>query len=263
MRTMDFKAAVLGAGDGELEDGEIIALVSVFNNVDSYGDVVIPGAFSKSLAEWETSGDPIPFIWSHDWADPFSHVGVIRAAEETDAGLRVRAYISPDERAQNPKAAQVYRLLKNRRVTQFSFAFDVKDGGWGERNDREVFELRELKIHEVGPCLLGVNQETELIAAKAARLATNSAAHGRDAIKNIQAARDALDAFLSKSADTAAEPQDSAVEESAADGRTEPGSTNAEKASACGTAVSPATATLLAYLAEQDDIDTETERTLP
>jgi uncharacterized protein len=197
MRTMEFKAAILGAGgEGELEDGEIVALVSVFNNVDSYGDVVMPGAFAKNLEEWGASGDPIPFIWAHDWADPFSHVGIVRHAEETSAGLKVRAYISPEERAENPKAAQVYKLLKSRRVKQFSFAFDVVDGGEGDRDGRFVYELRELKVHEVGPCLLGVNQETELIAAKAARLAASGQDLSGRARQDLEAARDRIDAAL-------------------------------------------------------------------
>lgn len=216
MRTMEFKAAILGAGgEGELEDGEIVALVSVFNNVDSYGDVVMPGAFAKSLEEWGASGDPIPFIWAHDWANPFSHVGVVRHAEETSAGLKVRAYISPEERAENPTAAQVYKLLKARRVKQFSFAFDVVDGGDGDRDGRWVYELRELKVHEVGPCLLGVNQETELIAAKAARLA------GRDlsgrARQDLETARDRIDAAL-KGETTDSQPADAGGENSGQDG---------------------------------------------
>jgi HK97 family phage prohead protease len=276
---MDFKAAVLGAGDGDLADGEIIALVSVFGNVDSFGDVVIPGAFSKSLIEWETRGDPIPFIWAHDWTDPFSHIGVIRGAEETDAGLRVRAFISPEERDLNAKAAQVYRLLKNRRVTQFSFAFDIIDGAFAERDGREVYELRELKIHEIGPCLLGVNQETELIAAKASRLSSLEAAGGgRKAYQNLTMARDAIDAILAKTdpgdgqephTDPPATPAEQIpVQEQDGDShlsgqdddgerRNEPGSTNQDEKSrsACGTAVSPATATLLAALAEQEETE--------
>jgi HK97 family phage prohead protease len=195
---MDFKAAVLGAGDGDLKDGEIIALVSVFNNVDTYGDVVMPGAFKADLQEWADRGDPIPFIWAHDWSDPFAHVGVVKAADETDDGLRVRAFISPEERESNPKANQVYRLLKNRRVTQFSFAFDVIEGGFGDRDGREVFELRQLKIHEVGPCLLGVNQETELIAAKAARLASQPGDTGPEMLTQLKAARDHLTAIVAR-----------------------------------------------------------------
>lgn len=259
MRTMDFKAAVIGAGDGKLKDGEIIALVSVFNNVDTYGDVVMPGAFKADLKEWAATGDPIPFIWAHDWSDPFSHVGVVQAADETEDGLRVRAFISPEERESNPKANQVYRLLKARRVKQFSFAFDVLEGGFGDRDGREVFELRQLKIHEVGPCLLGVNQETELIAAKAARLAQRPGDTGPEMLTQLKAARDHLAAIVARqekteqptepSAEPSAEPSGQVEEPAADDGDPDraPGEDPREDPPApASKGLSPASAQLLA-----------------
>jgi HK97 family phage prohead protease len=61
---------------------------------------------------------------SHRWADPFSHIGTVTKAVETTDGLLVTGQI--DDLGENdPTADQVYRLLKGRRVTQFSFAYDV------------------------------------------------------------------------------------------------------------------------------------------
>lgn len=162
-----------GTADG-LADGQFTALVSVFGNEDSVGDVVLQGAFARTLANWRAKGDPIPVIWSHDWGDPFSHIGTVVEAHETPDGLEVKGQI--EDLDTNPKAAQVYRLLKGRRVTQFSFAYDIEEGAWVEGQDADGrwwghYELRELKLYEVGPCLVGANQETELLAAKAAQLA--------------------------------------------------------------------------------------------
>lgn len=173
MRTKDFTARVKAAGvaDG-LAEGQFTALVSVFGNEDSVGDIVRPGAFTETLAEWGAKGDPIPVIWSHAWGDPFAHVGTVLKATETLQGLEVTGQI--DDLDSNPTAAQVYRLLKGRRVTQFSFAYDVGEGAWVQDDEHPYggyYELRRLKLHEVGPCLVGANQETELIAAKAAGIA--------------------------------------------------------------------------------------------
>lgn len=205
--TRQFKARVKAAGDAGEDDGVFVALVSVFDTVDSYGDVVVPGAFSKSLGEWAAKGDPLPVIWSHEWNDPFAHVGIVQQAQESEAGLEVRGFISPEERAENPKAAQVWRLLKARRVTQFSFAFDVEDAGFGERDGREVYELRELKLHEVGPCLLGVNQDTQLIAAKAQEIARRKGDVGD--VGQLREARDMIEGILrdhdAKSASTSSQ----------------------------------------------------------
>lgn len=178
MRTMEVTAKVKAAGvaDG-LAEGQFTALVSVFNNEDTYGDVVRPGAFTQTLADWAAKGDQIPVIWSHQWSDPFSHIGSVIKAVETLQGLEVTGQI--EDLDENRTAAQVYRLLKDRRVTQFSFAYDVGEGGW--INDDEhpwggYYELRRLDLHEVGPCLLGVNRETELLAAKAAHIAAGTKA---------------------------------------------------------------------------------------
>lgn len=160
-----FKATTT-AGTGALAAGQFRALVSVFDNTDSYGDVIRPGAFTESIAEWEAKGQRIPVIWSHDWGDPFSLVGSVVKATETAAGLEVIGEISEEDLEFNPKAAQVYRLLKAGRVNQFSFAYDVLEAGWAEQDGQEVYELRKLAILEVGPCLVGVNRETELLEIK-------------------------------------------------------------------------------------------------
>lgn len=164
-RLANFKAQTTTKADG-LKEGQFKALVSVFGNADTYGDVVLPGAFTKSLKEWEARGAQIPVIWSHDWQDPFSHVGTTVKAVETERGLEIIGEITPEEQEANPKAAQIYRLLKSGRISQFSFAYDVVEGGMAEHDGEPVYELKELDLIEVGPCLIGVNQETELIGIK-------------------------------------------------------------------------------------------------
>lgn len=162
LKTSPAKVKAAGDADG-LNEGEFKAIVSVFGNIDSVGDVVVPGAFTDTLTEWAAKGDPIPVIWAHDWRDPFSHLGSVLDAVEVEGGLFVHGQLDLD----NEKAAQVYRLLKGRRVTQFSFAYDVLEGAWVEADNESFYELRKLALHEVGPCLLGANQETELLAVKA------------------------------------------------------------------------------------------------
>lgn len=187
----------VGPDDGA-DEGVFEAIVSVFGNVDSYGDVVVKGAFAESLTEWASSGAPIPAYWSHRMDDPNMNIGHVLEASETDVGLHVKVQLD----LENPTAVQVYRLLKGRRVTQFSFAYDVLEGGWMESKELgEFYELRRLKLYEVGPTPIGANQETELLAvksaAKAARhLAAIATAEGKAgrvlSSKNETSLRDSL-----------------------------------------------------------------------
>jgi uncharacterized protein len=187
-------------GTGE-DDGTFEAIVATYD-LDSYGDKIVPGAFEKTLAEWKASGDPIPVIWSHMSYDPESHIGVVEEAEERDEGLWVKGRLDLEE----PRAAKVYRLMKGRRVTQFSFAYDVEEGAWIEKaDDRPYYELRQLKLYEVGPCLIGVNQETELLAVKSADgRDVNVQLHGaRLDPAQADAVRIAVETALSKGGDAA------------------------------------------------------------
>jgi len=184
-----------GTEDG-LAEGQFRALVSVFGNKDSYGDVVQPGAFTDTLADWKSSGDSIPVYWSHQMADPDFNIGWVLDATETDQGLEVLAQIDMDEGA-SPKARQAYRLLKGRRVREFSFAYDVIDGGLVEKDGDSFYELRKLKLYEVGPTPVGANPETELLGVKRAVDAlTVEAKAGRTlSAKNENTLRDALGAI--------------------------------------------------------------------
>src|SRR6476661_5945307 len=64
--------------------GTFEALVSVFGTKDSYGEVVMPGAFTRTLEEWAAKGDPIPVYWSHRLDDPDYNIGHVIEAAETD-----------------------------------------------------------------------------------------------------------------------------------------------------------------------------------
>lgn len=153
-----------GPDDG-LADGQFVAYASVFGNIDSYGDVVQPGAFSKDLARWEKSGNCIPLLYGHNMSDPDYNIGHVVKAEEDSVGLKVTAQLD----LENPKASQVYRLLKGRRIDQMSFAYDVVDGAKAQRDGQDVYELRDLKLYEVSVVAIGANSETEILAVKQAR----------------------------------------------------------------------------------------------
>lgn len=161
---MATKAQAVALKSAPSDEGQFEALVAVFNNIDSYGDVILKGAFADTLKEWGDSGYPVPVVWSHDKDDPFSHIGVVTEAKETDTGLLVKAQLDLD----NPKAAQVHKLLKGGRVKEFSFAFSyaMEDVNPAKRDGVEVRELKKLKLYEVGPTMVGANPSTQLIGVK-------------------------------------------------------------------------------------------------
>lgn len=160
---MKFKTTALRvkavAGEEGLEEGQFLAYASVFGGPpDSYGDIVDQGAFAKSLAAWAEKGDPLPLLWGHDMNDPFSNIGHVVAAEEDEHGLKVHGQLD----LENPTAMQVYRLIKGRRTTDLSFAYDVKDAEKAEDGNH----LREIDIFEVSIVPIGANRLTDVLAVK-------------------------------------------------------------------------------------------------
>ena len=217
MKVKDWPAHIK-ALTGDDAEGTFEAIVSVFGNLDSYGDVVVAGAFTDTLAAWKASGNPIPVIWSHDWSDPFSHIGyTLDAAElmpgderlpddlKNNGGLWVKGRLDLD----NAKANQVYRLMKGGRVSQFSFAYDVDEGAWIENEDGNHYELRRLQLYEVGPCLVGANEATELLAVKAAAVAAGLK-EGRvlaaAQVEKLKAAQSALAEIIATATEETAPP---------------------------------------------------------
>lgn len=202
-----------GPSDG-LEDGQFVGYASVFGNKDSYGDIVQPGAFKETLAEWAASGDSIPVLWGHDMHDPFSNIGGVLSAEEDERGLKVTAQLDLD----NPKGQQVYRLLKGRRVNQMSFAYDVLEGGTRTEDGDDFYSLDKLKLYEVSIVPIGANQETEILAVKhlteAVKAGRVLSAKNETALRD---ARDAIDSVLSALDDTGDQEKASGATEAKSD----------------------------------------------
>lgn len=147
----------------EEQAGTFTGYASVFGNVDSYGDKVVPGAFTESLKSFGESGSGIPCYWSHQMSDPMMCIGWTKSAVEDEHGLKVDVQLDLD----NPNGAQAYKLIKAGVVGQMSFAFEIEDyADVKTEEDGSHTELRKLKIFEVSLVQVGANQATELLDVK-------------------------------------------------------------------------------------------------
>jgi hypothetical protein len=143
------------------EQGIFEAIVAVFGNVDRVGDKIMPGAFKGTLERWRQKGRPIPVIFSHEWTNLDAHIGEVAEAKETEEGLYVKAQLDMEE----DFARRVWKRMKRGTLAEFSFAYDVIEG----KEADGVYELHELELIEVGPCLVGMNPDTPLLDVKTGR----------------------------------------------------------------------------------------------
>ena len=213
---MEFKTVPLagvkaGPNDG-LNEGEFVVYPSTFTKTpDSYGDVVAKGAFLDDIARWKASGNTLPGLYGHRFDDPDYNVAFALDMGEDEHGWWVKGAFD----LESPKAAQVYRLVKGRRLTQLSFAYDVLDSGKVEGADGEpVNELRKLKVYEFSFVPVGANQDTSVVTIKAlvdgmkaGRVLSGkneqSLREARDSIDSVLASLDAQDGKAALAADRA------------------------------------------------------------
>ncbi len=147
----------------DLDEGQFEGYASVFGTKDSYGDIVVAGAFTETLAEdYGENGKGVPVYWCHDFKDPFKNIGSTIWAKEDQRGLRVRVQL--DLETQNAK--QTLKLLKEGRVNQMSFGYTVLEGAYVDTEDDWFYEIRKVRLHEVSVVPIGANQDTEILAAK-------------------------------------------------------------------------------------------------
>lgn len=161
MKTKSMLMGVKSASDDQ--SGSFTGYASVFGNKDSYGDMVIPGAFTESLKSYGENGSGIPCYWSHQMSDPMMCIGWTKSAVEDEHGLKVDVQLD----LENPNGAQAYKLIKAGVVNQMSFSFEIEEYAEAKSDDLGWYtELRQLRIFEVSLVQVGANQETELLDVK-------------------------------------------------------------------------------------------------
>ena len=121
------------------QDGLFSGYASVFEEIDSYRDIVKRGAFEKTLADTESKGRAVPILWQHDASKP---IGVYTSLKEDERGLYVEGQLNMDVQ----QAREALSLLRQKALSGISIGYnsvrydtDVKSG---------VRRLYELKLYE-------------------------------------------------------------------------------------------------------------------
>lgn len=142
------------------ETGVFSGYGSVFHNEDSYGDVVRPGAFKKSLAEWAKKGRLPPMLWQHNRHEP---IGVFTNMVEDEKGLFVEGRLLIDD---IPQARAAYALLKEKALGGMSIGY--REILIEQDHDEKVTNLLELDLWEVSVVTFPANEEATVDSVKSA-----------------------------------------------------------------------------------------------
>jgi HK97 family phage prohead protease len=112
----------------------------MFNLLDRGGDIVLPGAFKASLADWRKRKAQPPMLWQHD---PYTPVGVWTELAEDEKGLKVTGELILDV----PQAAAARALCLAGAVKGLSIGYRTIDYEIDRKTG--VRKLKKLELWEV------------------------------------------------------------------------------------------------------------------
>jgi HK97 family phage prohead protease len=155
-----FKNSAFALDEKAVSDtGVIEGYASVFGVVDSYGEVVEPGAFVDSLVKSQRTGRRIKMLYQHD---PHQVLGVWDDLAEDSKGLYVKGRLLIDK---SPKAAEVHGLLQERALDGLSIGYRTieakpKEGKPG------VLSLLKLDLFENSIVTFAANERARVETVK-------------------------------------------------------------------------------------------------
>lgn len=142
-------------------DGLFSGYGSVFGNVDSYNEVVAPGAFAGSLQATRAKGRTFPVLWQHRSGEPIGNWD-IDSLKEDSHGLFGEGQLWLDEA---PYAKVAYRGMQAKAITGLSIGYYVREDSFDEKT--RIRTLKRLDLVEISVVTAPANDDARIDAVKA------------------------------------------------------------------------------------------------
>ena len=135
------------------ETGAFSGYASVFGNEDLWGDIVVAGAFSKSIAEKKPA-----MLWQHNSDEP---IGVWVVLAEDEKGLYVEGQLLINGVA---RAKEAYELLVAKAISGMSIGYVPVVWEWQKKEDsrNEIRLLKEVDLWEISLVTFPANTEARV-----------------------------------------------------------------------------------------------------
>lgn len=141
--------------------GEFSGYGSVFGNEDSYGDIVVKGAFEKTLSEYDKRKSLPSLLWQHRQDQP---IGVYTDMKEDDNGLYVEGQLLVDSVSQ---AKEAHALMSAGAVRGLSIGYALRSAeAYDYDPEKDVFLLKEIDLYEVSVVTIPANDEARVDTVK-------------------------------------------------------------------------------------------------
>ena len=191
----ELKFADDGAGADEMT---FSGYGAYFGNVDSYGDVIEPGAFAKAIKEARKSGLWPAMLMQHGgWAmnaDDLTPVGLWVDMVEDDQGLMMQGKLADTQRGR-----EAYGLLKmtpRPAISGLSIGYRVRKSKEGTKPDEPRRTLLEVELVEVSLVTFPANPKAKITTVKSEAGLTIQ--HAEEALREAGFSRNEAKAIVAK-----------------------------------------------------------------
>lgn len=152
MNTIIYKQTNIGEiVDADEKNGIVKGYGSVFGNIDSDGDMIMMGAYKKTIQE---NGERVKYLYQHDIEKP---IGKMRELYEDSTGLAFVAEV-PKTRL----GMDVIELIKSGVITENSVGILPIQ----KRMVDDYREIAEVKLYEISAVTLAANDQAKIMDVK-------------------------------------------------------------------------------------------------
>ncbi len=170
--------AIVYPGPIDQAEGIIEHLISITGNVDAGGDVIMPGAFTKTLQEWGPAGkDRIRAVWQHEIDEPIGRpiemrevsraelpAEVLARTPEALGGLMVKTKFSKTDDGQ-----KAFTLCAEGILNEWSIGYYPVKWDMAETDEGYIRRLSEVMLCEYSLVTLAMNEGAMNVAIKSSR----------------------------------------------------------------------------------------------
>lgn len=172
----EYKTLLFDMDEYDEEQGIFSGYGAVFGNIDDGGDIIEPGAFTKTIAEgWER----VKILALHN--DAWLPIGRPIEIREDAKGLYIKAKVSDTAMGRDIKV-----LLKDGVLNELSIGYDPIVFDYDETGIRH---LREVKLWEVSIVTWAMNPEATITGYKAVEAADRAVKLIADAAEEVKEGR--------------------------------------------------------------------------
>ena len=152
---LEIKDFVGSVKDIDTKKRIVTGYLSSFDQVkDSYGDMVVKGAFTKSINERK---DQIYFLNQHNWDQPHGKFNILK---EDNFGL----YFESEPLIDTTFSSDALKMYEAGILKEHSFGYETIKSEFDKENDARM--LKEIKLYEGSNVTIGANSNTPFTGMK-------------------------------------------------------------------------------------------------